>query len=219
MAAGTTVKVSIRDDGTLKTSQDNAIRWVETGPLSFREQDGLLTLGFREDEEGGISYMFYGVLPITAYERLGFLDMPELYNTLGTVSVFLFLITVILWPVAAITRWKHGVSLDITRRLPPSARMIVWCGCLVFLIFLLGLTVILGNAQNIAYGVPMSLKILLVLPILGGVLTVAAIVYTISIWKKRGVGMAARLHYSLVTVVFIAFLWYLHYWNLLGFQY
>jgi hypothetical protein len=51
------------------------------------------------------------------------------------------------------------------------------------------------------------------------VLTVGALVHTALAWKNRCWGIAARVYYTLVTVAAVAFVWFLNYWNLLGWRY
>ena len=51
------------------------------------------------------------------------------------------------------------------------------------------------------------------------VLTVAALVYTVLAWKDRLWGLTGRVHYTLVTVAAVAFVWFLNYWNLLGWRF
>jgi hypothetical protein len=59
---------------------------------------------------------------------------------------------------------------------------------------------------------------LLVLPLVTTVLTLGMVVAAVQAWRQRHWHLAARLHYSLVTVAALAFVWWLNYWNLLGFR-
>jgi TctA family transporter len=49
---------------------------------------------------------------------------------------------------------------------------------------------------------------------LAGLLVVMALLA----WFRRYWGLVARIHYSLVAVAVVAFVWFLDAWNLLGFQ-
>jgi hypothetical protein len=55
--------------------------------------------------------------------------------------------------------------------------------------------------------------------VLGAVLTVGSLVYSVLAWKNSYWGIAARVHYTLVTVAAAAFIWFLNYWNLLGWRF
>ena len=59
----------------------------------------------------------------------------------------------------------------------------------------------------------------LLLPVLAAVQTVSALVYTVLAWKDSYGGIAWRLHYTLVTLEEVAFVWFLNYWNLLGWRF
>jgi hypothetical protein len=51
------------------------------------------------------------------------------------------------------------------------------------------------------------------------VLTAGALVSTVLAWKNRYWGIAGRAYYTLVTLAAVAFVWFLNYWNLLGWRY
>ena len=55
--------------------------------------------------------------------------------------------------------------------------------------------------------------------VLNAALTLGALVYTALTWKDGYWSVAFRIYYTLVTVAAIAFVWFLNYWNLLGWQY
>ena len=75
------------------------------------------------------------------------------------------------------------------------------------------------STQNILLGLPLFLKLILGLGVLSTVLTVGALAYTVLAWKNRYWGIAGRAYYTLVTTAAIAFVWFLNYWNLLGWRY
>jgi hypothetical protein len=88
------------------------------------------------------------------------------------------------------------------------------------LLFLVGLAFGVPELErNILLDPPMIMKIALGLGVLSAVLTVGALVYTVLAWKDRYWGFAFRVYYTLVTVAAVAFVWFLNYWNLLGWRY
>ena len=88
---------------------------------------------------------------------------------------------------------------------------------LLFLVgFALGIPAI---DQNELLDPPWITKIALGLGVLAAVLTAGALVYTVLAWKNRYWGIASRLYYTLGTVAAVAFVWFLNYWNLLGWRY
>ncbi len=59
----------------------------------------------------------------------------------------------------------------------------------------------------------------LVIPLLTTGLAVALGIHTLLAWRGRYWSLAGRLHYTLVTLGALAFVWWLNYWNLLGFHF
>jgi len=66
---------------------------------------------------------------------------------------------------------------------------------------------------------PMIPMILLGLGVLAAMLTIGALVYMVLAWKDCYWSLAFRAYYTLVTVAAVAFVWFLNYWNLLGWRY
>jgi len=69
------------------------------------------------------------------------------------------------------------------------------------------------------FGVLMIYKIVLGLGVLSAVMTVGVLVYTALIWKNSYWGTVYRSYYTLVTVAAVAFIWFLNFWNLLGWRF
>ncbi len=57
------------------------------------------------------------------------------------------------------------------------------------------------------------------LGVLSAVLTAGAVVYAVLAWTNRYWDISARVYYTLVTVAAVAFVWFLNYWNLLGWRF
>jgi hypothetical protein len=85
---------------------------------------------------------------------------------------------------------------------------------LLNLLFVVG-TALWGDPLPL-FGVSLTFRLVLALPVLSAALTVAALVYAAVAWKDRFWGVAGRVHYTLGTVAAVAFVWFLNYWNLLG---
>jgi hypothetical protein len=65
----------------------------------------------------------------------------------------------------------------------------------------------------------LTYRIVLGLGVLAAVLTAGALVYMVLAWKNSYWGIAARSYYTVVTVAAVAFVWFLNYWNMLGWRY
>ena len=69
---------------------------------------------------------------------------------------------------------------------------------------------------EIAFGLPMVLYALLLVPIATTLLAVLLLLLTAVVWRDRVWATAARMHYTLVVVAIVVFAIFLYYWNLLG---
>jgi hypothetical protein len=214
-----TVTISDSGDGTLLfTNPWDEWRFVEVKPLYFRQVDGPFHILFREDNQGRITYMFTDYTPMFAFERLNWYGTPAFNLTLALICVLMFVSMI---PVV-LTRFIRD-RLPSGDRKPPSrgacaAYWIVVGISVLNLLFVIG-TVLWGNQPNVLLGTSMIYKIVLGVGVLGAVLTVGSLVYSVLAWKKSYWGIAARVHYTLVTLAAVAFVWFLNYWNLLGWRF
>jgi len=211
------IKISDPGDGTLLFGKS---RFVEVEPLYFRQVDGLFGIAFREDDRGRITHLFADIAPHMTFEKLDWYETLGFHMalTLGCVLVFLSMI-----PVALIRAIRNRRLSGDRKPAPRGARLAHWIILAIsvlnplFLVgFALGMPAIM---QNALLDPPWIMKIALGLGVLAAVLTAGALVYTVLAWKNRYWGIASRLYYTLGTVAAVAFVWFLNYWNLLGWRY
>src|SRR5215210_3371176 len=213
-----TVKISDPGDGTLLfTNQWFERRFVEVEPLYFRQVDGPFNILFREDDQGRITHMFTDFTPMFAFEKLKWYEAPgfNIALALGCVLMFVSMI-----PVVLIRFIRNRRPSSDPKPAPQGARVAYWIVvgiCVLNLLFVIG-TVLWGNPVPL-FGVSMIYKIVLGVGVLGAVLTVGALLYSVLAWKNSYWGIATRVHYTLVTVAAVAFVWFLNYWNLLGWRF
>lgn len=212
-------EISDPGDGTLLLNMSGLeFRFVEVEPLYFRQADGTFGLTFREDDRGRITHMFTDLTPMWSFERLSWYETPAFNMGLALVSVLIFLS--IIPGVLIHIIWSRRLSGN-QKPAPRGARMAFWTIMglsLLNLLFVIG--TILWGERNLAplFGVSTIYKFVLGLGVLTAVLTVGALVYTVLAWKNRYWGILGRLYYTLVTVAAVAFVWFLNYWNLLGWR-
>jgi CubicO group peptidase (beta-lactamase class C family) len=195
-------------------------QYVEVEPSLFREVGGQKTLVFREDSQGRITHMFEGDNPPGPYVKLSWYEAPMFHYTVLGVSMLLFLSALVAWPIGALRNRLKGEKKAGAPR-PRQARWVAGVMSALYVLFLAGIWVIVlcGGPSTIQYGDPPLLPFVLVLPLVAAVLTIAALGFTVLAWKNRYWGVVGRVHYTLVTVAALAFIWWLNYWNLLGFRF
>ncbi len=211
------VKVSDPKDGTLLYLNQ---RFVEVEPLYFRQVDGPLYIVFREDDRGRITHMFTDLTPYQAYEKLDWYETRGFHLVLALGSILIFLSMLPAGLIRLIRDRRRGGDQKPTARGARVAHRILLAISVLNLLFLAGTYLgISGFASNPLMELPWILKIALGLGVLAAVLTAGALVYTVLAWKNRYWGVASRLYYTLGTVAAVAFVWFLNFWNLLGWRF
>jgi CubicO group peptidase (beta-lactamase class C family) len=212
------VEISDSGDGTLLLATPwFERRFVEVEPLYFRQVDGPFGIVFREDDQGRITHMFTDFTPMFAFEKLNWYETPgfNMALALGCVLMFLSMIPVIL--IRFIRDRRLSSDRKSASRGARAAYWIIGGISVLNLLFVIG--TVLWGPTNPLFGVSIIYKIVLGVGVLGAVLTVGALVYSVLAWKSSYWGIAARVHYTLVTVAAVAFVWFLNYWNLLGWRF
>jgi CubicO group peptidase (beta-lactamase class C family) len=214
-----TVRVTLADDGVLKTTGSETTRWIATKPLTFQKENGSRALVFREDDQGRITHMFIGDIPYMALERIAFKDSIILHVVLAITAIILFITTAVSWPFAALIRWRHRVKLNPQTRIPRLAYLITWSASFLFIVVAAFLAVGIGDPNAIVFGIPLWIKIIMVLAVVSALMTAGAFLYTVVIWKSGKGSIWGRVYYTAVVLALFATLWQLNHWKLLGFHY
>ncbi|HEX6304539.1 MAG TPA: serine hydrolase domain-containing protein [Anaerolineales bacterium] len=213
-----TMEVSVSGDGTLLlTTPWGEWRFVEVEPLYFREVDANTSIAFREDDQGHITHLFSDLTPMYTFERLAWYETAG-FNMVLLAGCMLIFLTMI--PAALVGAIRNRRSKDGPKAEPRQARAARWIIlgiCVLNLLFLIGS--LLWNNPRPMFGVSTAFQFVLGLGVLAAVLTAGALVYTVLAWKNRYWGIAGRAYYTLVTLAAVAFVWFLDYWNLLGWRY
>ena len=221
----------LKDWIEIKPSNDGAIlvgsafspgtaRLIEVEPLLFREPQFGLPVVFREDEQHNITYLFDIFPSGLPYEKLPWHANPYLhYGLLGACSVLLLSVILAAPAGLLLRRIKKGKP-----ETQPFSRVSRWLAFVVAALDLLALGVFLvlftgSGWDTIAYGQMSTINIMLVAWLLAAVLTIVLAAMTVLAWRKGFWGLTARVHYTLVALAALAFVWFLNYWNLLGFRY
>lgn len=90
-------------------------------------------------------------------------------------------------------------------------------GALAFLVILS--LILLGGTSEFVYGVPPWVWLLMTLPPVVVVLSVVALGGAVVVWKEGYLGLVGRVHYTLVVLALLGFVWFFTVWTLLGFRF
>jgi CubicO group peptidase (beta-lactamase class C family) len=214
---GYTINVENPGDGTLLlVAPWGEMSFVEEEPLCFRMVDGLFHISFREDDQGHVAYLFTDFTPQFGFERAEWYETVGFNAPLLLTSLLLFLSML---PAALIRAIRNRRTSGDYNPAPRGARIAYR---LIAGISVLNLLFVAGTfvwGQQIWFGIPLIYKFVMGLGVLSAVLTVGALVYAVLAWKDGYWGVVFRIYYTLVTVAAVAFVWFLNFWNLLGWRY
>lgn len=214
--------LEIRDggEGTLVVPIGGGLelRFVEVEPLFFRQVAGSLSIVFREDDQGRITNLFFDLIPHYGYVRMDWYELSGFNMVLAQVCILLFL-SILPMAVVRFMRNRRPVSVPASR----GARI---ADSILFGVSLLNVLYVVGIAlwfrpmhPSELHDIPQIVEIVMGLGVLSALLTPGALIYTVLAWKDRYWGVVYRVYYTLGALAAVGFVWFLHYWNWLGWRY
>ena len=214
------VSVVSNPDGTLTIDafRDNGgvpKRWVEISPLLFQEVGGQSLLAFSADAQDKITAMSYGDQPLHLFQKLAWHEDPQIHLAGLGVSLLIFVATLILWSL--------GGLLRLVRRKPVSRIPLerwgrfVAGGVILLNLVIIGLViyVLAGDESALQFGYPVGFTVAGILALVSSAGVIGLLVCAIAVWRQRAWRVVARLHYTLVAVAALYFIWYLNMVNVL----
>lgn len=214
------VSVVSNPDGTLTVDafQDSGgvpKRWVEISPLLFQEVGGQSLLAFSADAQDKITAMSYGDQPILLFQKLAWYEDPQIHLAGLGLSLLIFVATLIVWSL--------GGLLRLVRRKPVSRVPLerwgrfVAGGVILLNLVIIGLViyVLAGDESALQFGYPVGFTVAGILALVGSAGVIGLLACAIGVWRQRAWRVVARLHYTLVAVAALYFIWYLNMVNVL----
>jgi CubicO group peptidase (beta-lactamase class C family) len=190
-------------------------RWREIGSMVYREVDGPDVIAFRTDANGVVTDLL-PAMPIQLAQRVtGLANKKVLLPVLGA-SQSLIVLTLLLWPVAAIVRKRYGRPL-FTTALDRILYVFTRLDCLFQILFvaliLLPLSLADKNIGFIGDGVNPWLSVAHIFGWLAAAGLVIVAIAAVRSWRVPGLGWWARVHATLLliaSVIFMSFAWWSH---------
>ncbi len=212
-------RIDAVNSSKLKVTEWETVKYyLPVDRLTFREEHTSETIGFRENLEGEITQLFVGTFPAFALDKVRLARRADVHAAILLVSVLITMLMLVYWPLTA--RARKGYELTGTLLpLPAGAKFVGWLNYFLLAVFYAGVIASVGDPLSIVYGVPTSLKVVLILPFAIILLTVVMYLQLYRIWNQRRYSAWSRLFYVLITLVSTAALWQLYYWNYIGFNY
>lgn len=202
-------RVSSRPDGSLMYRE---ARWVELEPYVYVKEDGADKLAFRLDDRGRVvaasqdTTPYYGMLAVPA------LDAPPFNYTVLGLAYALFLSGLVYWPAAALVR-RHMTPVRRTVMAPWTYR---WRAAALAAAAIAFPAVLVAVFDPLRPATPF-LKVWFLVPYLILLLALASAWAAVVAWRRGYWGAGSRVHYALVALAGLAFVWWLIHWRLLGY--
>jgi len=189
----------------------------EIAPMLFHSVDGPEKIAFVKDSEGRlVGYLDFPF--IVVQEVKATLDNQMLnYVVIGCAGGVIVL-TILLWPVAAMLRKHYGKPLTLNEGARKWRR---WAkvACIIDIIYLIGFVWVLTLLQKLELGTKgaWKLHLLQVIGVLGGAGALLTIIAAIQSWGDEQQWLWYKIWNTLLAAGCVGFFWFLVHWHLLNF--
>ncbi len=206
-------------DGFLKKENGQPRHFREVGPMLFRSVDGPEKVAFVKDANGHrVAYVDY---PFMVFQEVdGIRDKQILNYVVIGFSVAVIVLTILLWPVAAILRKHYDRLLPLGPR-ARSWRRWVKIACFVDIAYLCGLMLVLNALEKpggLGSSGDMQLHLWQAIGVLGGIGALITIIAAIKSWGDEQQWVWYKIWNTLLAAGCVGFFWFLVHWHLLNFN-
>lgn len=211
-SAGT--RVAPTEDGKLMIQDilfPGITYWVEVAPNVFRHESQGEFIAFVEDASGRITHL---VPPFTfiGSHRLPWYGTPTFHWLVLGFGLLCFVVAL----VGALRHWKAD------RAAPAGARRARRLAALLALIYVAFFATLIGalagGIDELIYALPTSIYVALTFPLLAIPVTLLVAWAAVQAWRGGWWTRYGRIQYTVIALASVAFLWSLHYWNLVGYR-
>ncbi len=194
-------------------------RWQAAGPMTFVERDGEDKLIFKPDQSGALQMIL--PFPFFVGQRVGALQNGKLLLGVLGVSLFIMVVTLVLWPVTWFVRRHFGRKLELTRGE-------LWLRLGVRLVFVLDLIFVATLVGLVAYGLThldvfsdKSVKWFYLAQFIGGLGaagTIVVLLNAVLAWMRKRKTIWGKLRATIMLLACLGVLWFCFAGNLLHFS-
>ena len=194
-------------------------RWQGIGSMTFLERGGQEKLIFKPDQNGQMQMIL--PYPFFVGQRIGMLQNGKLLLIMLGVSLFLMLLTLILWPVAWFVRRHYGRKLEWTSRelLLRVVVRIAFALDLIFIAAFFGLVMYgLTHLEIFSDRGNKWFHLIQIVGVLGAVGTVVVLINAVSTWLGKRRSIWLKLQATIMLLACLGVLWFVLAGNLLHFS-
>lgn len=192
--------------------------WQEVSPMIFREVDGQDLLVFKSDESGRMQLII--PYPFMTFQKVGLWSNSKVMLPVVGVSLFIMLLTLILWFVAWLTRRHYGSRLDLTRQ-EWLLRLLVRVAFALALLFLCAMVgVIIYATSHLDFFSDSGARMIEFIQVIGVLAAISSIVVflnAIHSWIGGRYRIWGKLGATVFALASLGFLWFVFAGHLLYF--
>jgi CubicO group peptidase (beta-lactamase class C family) len=214
-------KVYANTDGTvsvdaLKDLNGQPKKFKEISPLMFRELSGQDRIAFKRDDAGRLILVID--FPFMVFQKSFWYQNSAFNLPLIVGSLAVLVLTLLLWPIAALIRWHYGKKLELTPQ-QKRLRLLVRIVCLLDVIFFAAFVGFLAaGIKDIDILSPSYNPLLRLMQIMGwfGIVGTLIVIYNaMQSWKDRQRWLWSRLGNILIALSCLGVVWFVFNWNML----
>ena len=215
-------RVIANADGTisvdpLKGPNGELKKFDEIAPFLYREVHGQDHIGFKKDSAG--RWQFQLDYPFFIFQKVGIFENKFFNIGLLVFGLGVLGLTILLWPVAAMSRKHYGKQLDYT---PSDIRMrlLVRIVCILLLLFNVAWLSVLSLADdpNGINSLPPWIIAFGLLGIVCSIGTIFVLLHAVRSLRNPGRWIWTKLHDFVVALACLGLIWFAFTWNLMNFN-
>jgi CubicO group peptidase (beta-lactamase class C family) len=185
--------------------------WVEVAPDTFREEHGQEMIAFVMGPDGNATHLVDPFIFIGSH-KLPWYGTPDFHYLVLGLGAFLLVVAL----VSAVRNWKADRAGPAG---PRRARRLAALLAVIYVAFVVALVAGLAPGIDVLiYELPTALYVALAFPLLAIPVTLAVAWLAVKAWRESWFNRYGRIQYTAIAIMSVAFLWSLHYWNLLGYR-
>jgi CubicO group peptidase (beta-lactamase class C family) len=185
--------------------------WFEVEPLLFRRVDKERYMAFQRNEKGEIA----GLASASGYHG-AFVKIPWYESSL----------TQMYWLIICIAMFFAVIIINTIKIVRGERNILQTSGAisLLFVVGLLGAVYALflhriAGFPAFAFGVSSTARVMLTLLVVASVLSFGFLILLIGKWVSGKIGTLDKIFYFVIMLIFSGAVYWLNYWNLLGYRY
>lgn len=217
-------KVSANDDGTisidaLTETNGKPKRWREVAPFTFRDAGGDDSVVFKPDRNGRMQIAL--PYPFMIFQRVGFWENGKIIMIIAGISLFIMLLTLVLWFVAWLVRRHYGQKLELTPwewRLRLAVRIVFALNLIFVVAFIIFGASALENFELLSDTGTSWLRLIQIIGVLGAVGTLIVFANAVHAWLSKRYRIWGKLQATVFALACLGFLWFVFAGHLLYFS-